>query len=500
MAVDSRVRSLTSQSLLLIVGRLTGFVFAFGIPVALTRLLDQGSFGGYKQFFLVAGLLVGILPLGLDASLYFFIPQHRERAGHYLAQAAATAVGIGTATGGLLWLFKDTVAGWLNSPLLAAVMPWLVIYLLCETVGQMVERTVVIEGQVQLAALVFAGSDAVRAAALVVPALLTRSVFWVAVGAAVYGLARLAAGAGWVLWQYRDRFAAGWRAVQFRDQCAYGMPFGGGAAVENLLQRFHGLYVAGTYPAAAFATYAVGTQQIAPVQIFFRSLFEVTLVRMSEHFAAGRQGEMRQLWSRLIAKQAAAVVPLVMVLWLLADAFIEGVFTRAYVGAVPVFRISLALVPLTMLNDHCVLRACGRTKFILVANLAALGATLVAVPMLTGVLGMRGAALGWVVGLATMKLVGLLKVRELLGLRIRQVLPWSDLLKYALGGAVAVALVFPTTRVIDEPLIRFFACGALFWTAYIVVAWGGDLFSRDDKRVIGDVLRSVRLGVAGLVR
>ena len=258
----------------LIGGRLFGFAFAFAIPVALIRLLDQTAFGAYRQFFLVAAFLVAVLPVGFDASLFFFIPQDVRRAGHYLAQAMMVSLILGGIAALVLYIWREPLAEFLNSPLIVRLAPFLAAFILFEVVGKLLEKVVVIEKQAWLAAGVFAGSDLFRAAALILPAVLTRSVVWVAVGASIYGVARFGALIVWMLSQYRGRFNPGRLVVRFREQATYALPFGAGGVVHNALLRFHSLYVAAAFSPAVFAVYAIGTHEIAPVHIFFRSLFE----------------------------------------------------------------------------------------------------------------------------------------------------------------------------------------------------------------------------------
>ena len=496
MTLRASNRSLTIQTALVIIGRLVGFVFAFAIPVVLVRVLDQTAFGTYKQFFLVAGFLLGVAPLGFDATLFFFMPQDPERAGSYALQAATISFLLAAISGVFIWVFRDALASELNSPVLAQIMVFLAVYISLEIVGGLIENAIIIEKQAALGGVVFAASDAIRAIAIIAPAVITRNVYWVAVGAALYAVVRFTAAISYGVWRFRKRFART-GVARIGQQVRYAIPFGGAGLVQHALIRYHFFFVASAFAPATFAIYAVGSQQIAPIQIFFKSLFQVALVRMTEYFGAGRFDEMRSLWQTLIAKQAVAIVPFVVIMALLTPAFIEGVFTADYLDAVPVFRVSLLLIVLTMLNDHAVLRAVGSTKFILFANTMALVTTVVAVRPLTGAFGIAGAAMGLVVGMAMMKLLGLMRLRHLLQMSVSDMLPWRRVVDYTLASLIAAAVVYLTLPIFSAPLVRFFICGGLFWIVYAVVGWIGNFFSADDKRVIVDMARSTgsRLGV-----
>src|SRR2546423_13559089 len=58
----------------LLVARGAATVLGFGLPLLLVRLLDQTSFGVYKQVWLVASSAFLMLQMGLTASLYYFPP------------------------------------------------------------------------------------------------------------------------------------------------------------------------------------------------------------------------------------------------------------------------------------------------------------------------------------------------------------------------------------------------------------------------------------------
>ena len=493
MSIGARTQSLAVQSVLLMTGRGIGFVVSMAAPIVLVRLLIQADFGTYKQFFLVAATVVGVVDMGLGASLFYFIPKNPERAGHYLLQAAVPSLFIGALAGAALWVGREPFAAWLNSPRLVDLMPYLIVFVVFEVLGRFLELLLIVEKQALLGGMVMAGSDLLRAALIVSATVLTGDLRWVAAGAALYAAIRFVGLCAWTCWQYRHRFQRGLLVHDFGNQLRYALPFGAAGWLHLTLYNFHAFYAAATVPPALYAIYAVGCQQIAPISIFFRSVFEVTLVRMTEHAKAGRLDAMRELWHKLIAKQAILLIPLFVGLWLLADAFIEGVFTAAYLDATPIFRIYLLLVPLTMLNDHVVLRARARTSFILFANTAAMLAGVIAVPVLAAQIGLRGAVGGFILGVVTMKAVGLWKVAELLGVSLIQVIPLRALGRPLAGSLVAAAIVYPILSTMDTAIQRFFVCGATFWVLYFSIAWAGNIFGPEEKLLIKRVGTRLRL-------
>ena len=327
--------------------------------------------------------------------------------------------------------------------------------------------------------------DLLRTVALVLPAYLTRDIYWVAVGAAAYAVVRSLALIVWGYVHFRRQAASWFDTVLFRDQVRYALPFGASGLLDSGLQRFHQFYVSAVFSPAIFAVYAVGMQELAPIRLFFTSLFDVVLVRMTEHFRDGRLDEVRHLWRRLLSSQSVLVVPLFVIMWFLAPEFVEGLFTAAYVDAVPVFRVALAILLLTMINDHAVLRSCAMTGFIFKATIAGLAVSLLAVPLLTGMLGLKGAALGFVAGICVAKALGVWRIASLIDMSLFECLPWSAFLRYGGGALLAALVVLPTRGWAGGPLVTFFFTGGLFWLAYAAIVFFGRLLTSEDRELLG---------------
>lgn len=479
-------RSLLSQASLIFTGKSAGFILAFWIPIILVRLLSPEEFGAYKQFFLVGMTLISVLPLGLEASLFYFMPGDRARAATYFRQTALVLFVTGGLAGILVMAFRSGLATSLNAPALVDLAPLLAVYVLFEMGGQLLNLTVVIEQQARLAGVLFFAFDALRAVALVVPVYLTGDVYWLAAGAAGYAVVRSLVLAVWGWWTFRGTVAS--RAVDptlLADQFRYALPFGASGLLDNGLQRFHQFFVSASFTPAAFATYSVGLQELAPVRLFFTSLFDVVLVRMREHFRDDRLDEVRRLWRRLLAGQAVLVVPLFVILWILAPAFIGGLFTDRYLDAVPVFRVALFVLLLTMVNDHAVLRSCAMTGFIFKATVAGLIASVAAVPVLVHTFGLPGGAAGFVLGLAVAKFMGVMKISRRIDMRFLDCIPWGTMARYAGAALVAALVTHPSRLLVDGALATFLLTGGLFWVVYGLIVRYGGLLPPEDQELLG---------------
>jgi O-antigen/teichoic acid export membrane protein len=65
-------------ALLIIAGRIVGFVAAFVTPLILVRVFDLDTFGTYKQWFLLYITLLTVTQIGMSESLLFFLTKAKD--------------------------------------------------------------------------------------------------------------------------------------------------------------------------------------------------------------------------------------------------------------------------------------------------------------------------------------------------------------------------------------------------------------------------------------
>ena len=71
--------SLTVQAFWLLIAKTLAFVFAFALPVLLTRTLSQNEYGLFKQVFLIVTTATALLPLGFGMSSYYYLPREKDQ-------------------------------------------------------------------------------------------------------------------------------------------------------------------------------------------------------------------------------------------------------------------------------------------------------------------------------------------------------------------------------------------------------------------------------------
>lgn len=483
--------SLARQSMALLLGRGAGFVFSFFIPLVLVRVLEQATFGAYKQYFLLATSVVPILALGIPYSLYYFVPGGGETRGRYLGTtmilmlpAATLALVAGAVLGGPL-------TAWMNSPEIGRVAPLLGAYVALSLLTQFAEDLAVVEQRPLTAGIVTFLSEALRSAVLIGAATFTGTLAGIAWASVVYGALRFLFVAGFGIVVYgTTMFRASWETA--RTQLRYALPFGVAMILTTLATYLHQYFVSSVSSPAEFAIYAVGCFQVPMVYLLYAAVADPALVRATEHYKSGRFDAAADLYRNLLRLLQIGFIPGFAYVVLFAPDIVTVLFTADYLEAAPILAVFSGTFVLKGLGDHVVLRSFDETRFILWADLAGLIVQAGLLVPLYGALGLVGVVTAFIAGLAVTRLAGVVRAVRILGAPFGSVLP-SRALALAVGLSVACgALAHLAAAASSTPLFRVAISFAVFGATYASAGWWLGLLRPEEKaRLVRKVARLI---------
>ncbi|WP_050725086.1 lipopolysaccharide biosynthesis protein [Vulgatibacter incomptus] len=450
----------------------------FLIPLVLARLLALGSYGTFKQFFLVSHTLYFALALGIPQSLYYFLPRCAEAERRpYLGQTLLYLAVAGGLSGGALYLCTPFLS-WVGGPDLVAMRAPMALYCGLLLGGGALEAGLTAQGRPGHAAFAYIGSDTAKMLAYVIPAWLGFGLHGVLWGGALY--AALRALASWIVLVLPLRGPL-FRRELSRGQLRYALPFGGAMLVGMPQQQLHQYVVSVTSSPAVFAVYSVGCFNLPVVDLLYTPTTELLMYRIGELERRQRpDGEAAVLFRDAVANLAYVFVPIAAGLFAIAPSFLSLLYTPKFLDAAPILRLALGMVVLACLPVDGVLRAKAKTRALLAANVAKLGLTVPLVVGLNHAFGPVGAMAGFVLTETVHRLVLLaLAARALVPSaaaegRLRgtlaavgRVLPGVELVRAAVAaaGAGLVALFAGGYAALD-PLPSVLVLGTGFWIAY----------------------------------
>ena len=484
-------RSVLKPAFVLMCGRILAFTATFFIPVILARIFDQAQFGTYKQIFLVFSTIFLIAQLGMSQSLYYFLPRAPRQAGRYAANAICVLAVAGLLCFGGLTAASSTVARWLSNEQLTAYLPWMGVYLFLMMPSTALEIVMISRGRYSAGSAVYAGSDLIRAAALILPVVIFGGLKALVAGAVVVGGLRLAA----MLFYFGKEFGDGFRPglPLLREQFGYTAPFGIAVLVETLQASLPQYAVAHWFEPATFAIFAVGCLQIPLVDFAASPTSDVMMVKMQESRAEGDMCAILDIWHDTTWKLALLFFPLAGMMMVNSQEIIRLLFTDRYLASAPIFLVWSAMILLAVLQVDGVLRVFAQTRLLLGFNAMRLAIIGVSLPLLLSKFHLVGAAIAVVLATAAFKVAALVRIRALLAISISQLLPWRRLA--ALGGAVsASAIAALAVKAVWTPqlLPLLLTTGTIMAAIYGLLVWHLDLLQADEKLALLRYARKLR--------
>ena len=476
-------------ALVLMSGRALGFVAGFIVPLVLARVFGQFEFGTYKQLFLLYGTLFSIAQVGMAESLYYFLPSETERKGSYIANVLMVLSLAGTAALLLLTWQQERIAALLNNPALAPYLPLTGLFLLLMLASLVLEIVMTTQKQHVGASVAYALTDLCRSTLMLLPVLLLRDLFWLLLGAVIFALGRLVT----TLLYLRRHFGASLRAngALLRRQLGYALPFGLAGLIEVVQLNLHMYVVSWHFDAATFAIYAVGCLQLPILDFLMTSTSNVMMVQMRERLRDGDVAAVRAIWLDAVRKLALILCPLVALLVALADELIVFLFTAAYAGSVPVFVVFTSATLLVVILSDSVLRVYAQNRYLILQNIMRLLLIVALIPSFLAEYGLPGAVLVTLLANAIAKLFALARVKTLLEVGIRQLLPWWSLVRILTLSAMAGLVAELLSSVLPLPPFALIAvCGLAFMLSYYALLLCCGPLHADEKE---QLMRRTRL-------
>ncbi len=456
---------------------MAGAAITFCIPLVLARAMALEEYGTYKQLFLIAQTLYYVLPFGVAQSLYFFIPR-TDQTRPWVMQTLGMLLIAGIAGGGVIFGAGHHGAALLGNPELVRYLVPLAIYVACVVGAMPLEVTLTCQGRTKAAAVIYLGSDALRAAAMILPVFLGYGLS----GAmnAMAGFAAIRLVTTWAVSATTTRGPLFQRGLTWR-QFAYAAPFGAAMLLSIPQQYAHQYAVGATVPPELFAIYAVGCFQLPLVDLLYSPTSEVLMVRVGELERQNRLREAVHAFKEASAKLAYAFLPMSAFLFVAAPEFISALFGERFLGAVPIFRVCVLSIAVSCFPVDGLLRARNETRYLFFSYFVKAAVTVPLVWVGVKHFGMMGGIVSWAVAELVGKATLLARVPKALGdtegpylMRVWRVLPFRELGR-ASAAALGAGLLVASLREL-LPLSVSALPDDFIWRA-VPLAVGGVLFA-----------------------
>jgi O-antigen/teichoic acid export membrane protein len=350
------------QLIPLLSGKIIALLLTMATPMVLTRYLSKNDFGIYSQFYVFLGILLGIVPMSIQNSVYYFYPilniQKRKlllfQTLIILILLALLAIlilnvpfienklfvmnGLGLYSnyfyiiffGSMITLFihplyvikKDLFTSLFYPPLEIFLKVLLIIFFV----------------------VLFKSNIKSVFNALIILTIITCSIVIL-----------------YVLKEVRD-WNFNWDKSLLYNQLNYSLPFGFAMLIKIIATSFDKIICTFYITPEKFAIYSIAFYGVPGINLIYSSFVEVYLVPLTEYFNNRNLVDFIKSYKNLVYKTFSFTFPLILIVWLFSKQIIIFLFTYKYIEAVPLFRIFLLSFIILPLGAGLILRCTGNTK------------------------------------------------------------------------------------------------------------------------------------------
>ena len=467
--------SLTTQAFWLLIAKTLAFIFAFALPVLLTRSLSQNEYGLFKQVFLIITTATSLLPLGFGLSAYYYLPRENDttRRGQIILNILLFHLIMGVAACLLLVFWPGLVAKIFNDPTIPTYAPLVGVVILLWLFSAFIETAAIANQELRLATIFIVFGQLTRTVLLLAAAIVFDTIESLIYAALIHGIIQSLA----LIWYVSSRFPGFWRRFDWSlttKQVAYALPFGFAGLLFTIQTDLHNYFVSNRFSAATFAVYSIGVAQLPLVGILRDSVTAVILPRISYLQEQGQTREIVELLANAIRKLAVVYLPLYAFLMITGREFLTVMFTSVYAASWPIFAINLTLLPLSLLEVDAVVRAYEQHRYFLL-KLQVVLSVLMVLGLWYGIsnFGLIGAISVVVVINFLLRVVLAARFSRVLDAGVRDLLLLKDVGKIAVASVVAGLLCLLVRSLMiasgTRPFFILVACSLAFAAVYVPV-------------------------------
>lgn len=451
-------------ALLLMVGRIVGYIVTFALPITLSRLFSMSEYGTYKLVFMISNTLLGMGQIGMAESLYYFLPRSPEHAGRYVANTIAMLACSGVLLVGITWVGAAPLAHWWSNPELVVFLPLVGLSTALMLTAISFETVLVSQNEYRKASVLYGTTDLARAVILLGAAVLTRDLRWLLVAASVYAGLRCLAMTMYLMRRFKSELRLDY--ALWVQQLKYALPYTIACWASFNPQGF---LLASWVDAAGIAIYTTGCLDIPIVDVAASTFGNVLMVRLGEHIRLGRS--VTALWHQINERLALICIPLVAALLITAPELFAALFPPSFGASVPVFRIYTLNILFSIMPTDAALRSYAENRTLLLLSLLRGLVVLVSLHFLFTRWGLPGAVMTSLISGVLIKAGAVARISRLMHLGVGDILPWRALGKMVVAAAVATlpAVVFRAAFLAWHPLLLGAVTTLVFALAYVPV-------------------------------
>jgi O-antigen/teichoic acid export membrane protein len=366
------------------------------ILAVLSRCLTKSDYASYQQTILVFKFAGPILSLGIYHGLYYFVAKENTGSQRYIPSALLMLFISGGIFGFAMYTVGNRfIADHFNNPSLQHTLKYFSAYAFCTLPSGILCAQLVIKNKTTFLALYYLCSSTLTVMIVSTVALFTKNIYLIVISQTASAALLLIPVLLLIYNNIKPYILPSLNAVN--SLLTYCIPLGLSTVIGTLSLQLDKLIVSSICKPETFAIYSNGAIEIPLIGIISGSISTIMLVDMKKSISKGDKRQALKLFQLAAEKSALFLMPLLCLLMICSNPFIELIFSKTYMESVTIFRIYLLLLPARIVYYGPALMAFGKTRTILFRSILNLVINLIFTLILVKKIGSMGAAIATII-------------------------------------------------------------------------------------------------------
>ncbi len=479
--------SRSRNTVVLMASRLLTALVTLGGGIIITRSLSKSDFASYSQIMLVGSTISIITGVGLQQSLYYFVPQANDREKKTVV-SRTLFLGILSIiiVVSLLFVFRYRLSSVLNNDQLLNLGVGMVLYAFFFTMSQFMEPILICFDDVRKLAIIRITTSLLVFTSILVPIILRLDVHTIIICIAIslcipYFITLLYT----FMLTGGAKFISIFEWSEIKNLYIYALPLTLSSVISIVGRRLDQYMISIMFEPDVFAVYTRGAMDIPLVTIVTSSVFAILIPEFVKLSKEGKNSTILKLWSQAAARNALLFFPLSCFFIIMAKPFMVFLYSEEYAKSAVIFRVySISLIFQIALYGS-IPRAKGRSDIIYKFAVIVAASNLVLSYPLIKFIGPIGAALGTVFSSGFTCVCYMLSVNsKLLDCKFHQIFPWYKLLQICIVTVLASVVLVCVLGFDLSPFLKLSIGFSSYSTILIFLYFKWNIAEEDDKRFL----------------
>ena len=469
--------SLSKQSSSLLIGNILGLIAQMGTSIILVRLISKADFGLYQQFILLTSTLVPILRMGLDSSLFYFIPNlPPKKQNNIIFQTFAIKLFMGMC---FIFLCLNNYIdfSWINLQSLNEYKVSVSLFVLFMLLSSLVESIFTLDKNLVFNRYYLLVEKVVRFILLIGFVIFLKFEYAIINALVLFSFLRFL----FIIFYLNKRLLS---YIQFSynlfsEQLLYSIPFAGSIILNMLSNRADKFIINGYINVEEYAIYSIAFFSIPLIKQIFSSIHNVVMPEFARLGNNNNFKEAALLWKNVVTKTSSVAIPSVVFFFIMSDVVIEILYTKSYLSAAPYYRVFIFSILFSMSSYGLVLRGFNKTKLLFLSDFIGVCIIIPLSFILIQRFHIYGAVLTALIGMGLPIIIKVIFELRLLKIRFLNWLAWDKMIKILMI-SILVSIIPIICTQLNNIYLSFSLAAITYFPIVIFIQWKLGLFIYPD--------------------